>query len=206
METASNEYLAHAPLLSQFLNAIPSDDESATASEAGIGLATWVLGSLDAAMKSSNILKGILGGIPGLTSRRSRLRRRTQDFKRDAISFMAPPSKAATISKAIDDAKKDPYRESKKEPETIQQRVHERLGLLYKEQVVGFHNLLDLSATSKGSVFVSSADFGRRLSARQSLLSQEQSNFFLTQEARNEMLSNIGIEQTFIPLANLKLS
>jgi hypothetical protein len=192
--------LTHTPRLQQFLHKIPND--SSTASQEGIELAVQVLGSLNAALRASNIIIDVLTRIPGLSTRRVKLRRKVSEYTRQALLFMVPPAMVKDIKKRIKEERKKLGRELRKNTETpriAQNIIRRKLATLTTDSTNGF---VDISAAEEGSIYMAPNSFQRHRSTYRRLLNQQRDDALHARETREETTVNVYATRDFLPFTD----
>ena len=203
----SKSILDHAPQLQQFLNAIPHN-ESIIASEQGIALTVQVLaslnaalGSLNAALGSSNIIKSAIRSIPGLSSRRAKLRKHMKKYNEYAVSFLAPPSMAWNIKSRIrEEAAKlrreaTELRRNSTNPKVVPSITHRKLGTLTTDSASPF-GFDDVSADQEGSVYLDPVAWESRKAEYGRLVDEQRADMARARATREARISRVYSDST----------
>lgn len=193
--------LTHTPRVHQFLNEIPKDD-SITASKQGINLAVQVLGTMTAALRSSNIIIDLLSSTPGFPGRRAKLRRKVSKYNSDALSFMGSPSLVKDIKRSIKKERKNLGKELRLDtttPRVAQNIIRRKLATLTRDSPHGF---VDVAAAEEGSIYLDPNSFQTHQSAYAQLLHQQRTDGLHAGEMREEIIASAYTAMDYLPLTS----
>ena len=188
---------AQAQRVAQFFAALP--DDSISASDEGVEIAVEALASLNAALKSPNIIIQAWQSLPGLHTKPQR------DFakhKKGALLFMAPPEKIKELQKRVVKRTKglrEEFKKNRTPPSEQMSRIQKELSAVSK----GYHfGYTDLSAAKSGSEYRDPSTFRKCKAQYRELLHRQRDDAAYAREMRKAILTQVYTNINYIPLAD----